>query len=297
MVDSLFPEFEDFFHESAGGRLHAKVAGPADGPPVLLLHGFPESALSWRPVALELSTDYRVMCLDLKGYGRSDAPRGDNGRSAYSKRTMAREAIAVMEADGHQSFSVIGHDRGALVAYRMALDEPDRVTRLGILDNLPVFACWELIEADPQALPHWRSLARLGAEAEREITEEFLLDLLRKHTASGTLESFDPQALASYVRDWSDPERKHAYAEDYRAGASVDREQDIVDLRAGRKIACPSAIIWGEVFLGRLAESPLMTWQRSFAPGATGTELPCGHFLLEEQPERTLAAIRHLLSR
>lgn len=295
-LGDLFPGFEDRWYETSGGRLHARVAGSNGADTVLLLHGFPQSSVSWHPVAKELSQAHRVVCLDLKGYGQSDAPPGDEGHDAYAKRTMAREAMQVMTAEGCETFTVIGHDRGAQVAYRMALDQPDRVRRLGILDNLPVFAVWDLIDADPQALPHWRSLARPGDDAELEITETFLLDIFRSHTADGTLDSFNQEALASYRRDWAERARKHAFAEDYRAGATVDRDDDLADLLAGKTVTCPTLIMWGEVFLGRLADSPLDTWKRSFTPDAVGIELDCGHFLVEEAPAKALAGMLRLLS-
>lgn len=294
--DDLFPGFETRWHKTSGGRLHAMVGGPEGAEAVLLLHGFPQSSVSWHPLAGELSRDHRVVCLDLKGYGRSDAPRGDGGRSAYTKRVMASEAVQVMAAEGYEIFTVIGHDRGAQVAYRMALDSPNSVTRLGILDNLPVYAVWELIDATPGALPHWTSLARTGDDAEHEITDPFLMDLLRAHTADGSLERFDPMALALYRRTWAERSRIHAFAEDYRAGATTDRDDDLADLRAGRTVTCPSLIMWGEVFLGRLAESPLDTWRRSFTPNAVGIELACGHFLIEEAPDETLTGLRQLLA-
>lgn len=295
LADDLFPGFESHWYDTAGGRLHAKVGGASGGEAVLLLHGFPQSSVGWHSVAPELARDRRVICLDLKGYGRSEAPQGDRMHVAYSKRTMAREALEVMTAEGCDVFSVLGHDRGAQVAYRLALDHPDHVRRLGILDNLPICSVWDLIEADPTGLPHWRSLAREGDQAELEIDEAFLLDILRSHTADGTLDAFGPEALASYRQDWTNRARKHAYAEDYRAGATVDREDDLADLREGKVVMCPTLVMWGEAFLGRLAESPLDTWRRTFTPDAVGIELACGHFLIEEKTAEALEGMRHLL--
>lgn len=296
MNENVVAGLESRFYETSGGTLHALVGGDPEAEAVLLLHGFPQSSLSWRHAASDLVRDHRVVCLDLKGYGRSDAPEGDGGTSTYAKRTMAQEAVEVMSRAGSETFNVVGHDRGALVAYRMALDHPTRVGRLGILDNLPVSAIWDLMREDAEALPHWRSLARPGREAEDQMTEEFMLELMRVHTAAGSLDAFGSSEMADYRHDWSQAARRHAFAEDYRAGATTDLRDDRASLADRQTIRCPTLIMWGERFLGRLAESPLETWRRSFIPEAEGLQIECGHFLLEEAPEQSLAGIRRLLS-
>ncbi len=292
----LFPGFEERWYDTSGGRLHARVAGPREAEAMLLIHGFPQSHVGWHAIAPDLARNYRVVCLDLKGYGRSEAPRGDDGKAVYTKRTLAREAVEAMEAEGCRSFSVIGHDRGAQVAYRMALDFPKRVARLGILDNLPIYAVWDLINADPRQAPHWQSLARLGEAAEADITRDFMITLLKAHTGDGTIDAFDPRAMASYEADWAESAHRHAYAEDYRAGARTDLDDDIADLDAGKRVQCPAVVMWGDVFLGQMSRSPADIWRKSFVPNIVGIELPCGHFVVEEQPEMTRAGIRYLMS-
>ncbi len=158
-----------------------------------------------------------------------------------------------MQAEGYAAFTVIGHDRGAQVAYRMALDSPERITRLGVMDNLPVFAVWELIAAHPGMLPHWKMLADPTDAAEQSLTEEYLLELMRTHTASGTLDGFQEATLASYREDWQSPARRHALAEDYRAGAAVDLAHDEADLQAGRKNHVPDADRVGKMPAGAVA--------------------------------------------
>jgi len=297
MEIDLFPDFEEAWFETPNARLYARIGGPRGAPAVLLLHGFPQSHLCWHPVAPALAETYRVICLDMKGYGDSSAPIGDSEHEAYSKRTIALEAEAVMTQAGYSSFSVFGHDRGGQVAYRMALDMPDRITHVAVLDNMPVFAVWDLINANPGIIQHWKTLARPGREAEKDVTAEYIEGLVRAHTADGTLDCFHPAALAQYRRSWSDPERVHAFCEDYRAGATVDLEADKVDLAAGHTITCPALILWGKAIFGRLAEPPLKSWTRSFAPEAVGVEVEYGHFVMEENPRATLKALRELLTR
>jgi haloacetate dehalogenase len=296
MDHDLFPGFEERWYETSGGHLYARVGGPRDADALLLIHGFPQSHLEWHGVAPDLARDYRVICLDLKGYGQSSTPKGDGGLTAYTKRTLAHEAVEAMEIEGIRSFSVIGHDRGAQVAYRMALDFPDHVVRLGILDNLPIYAVWDAINANPVQITHWRSMARLEEETEAEVDRDFMIALLKAHTADGTLDAFDPRAMASYEADWAKSAHRHAYAEDYRAGARTDLDDDLADLRDGRTIACPSVVIWGNTFLGAMAQNPAQIWRRSFVPDIVGIELPCGHFIADERPGMTSAGIRYLMA-
>lgn len=281
-----FPEFDSVFADADGVKLFARVGGPQDGPPVVLLHGFPQSHLCWHRVAPALASRFRVVCLDLKGYGQSESPRGD-----YSKRRMGQEVAAFMAGLGHPRFSVIGHDRGALVGYRMALDAPDTVQSLVLMDNYPASLIWDRMAVDPEFTPHWRTFAQDGSAAEESMTRASLDRLMAQHTMSGTLGDFDADVLAAYRRDWTDPAHIHAYCEDYRAGARIDPDLDRADLARGTVIACPALVIWGEAFLGRAPETPTEIWRRTFVPQITGVEVPGGHFNAEESPSETADAI------
>jgi haloacetate dehalogenase len=296
MTKDLFPGFASRSVQVDGIDFFMRIGGPDNAPPVVLLHGFPQSHECWHSVAPELARTHKVVCLDLKGYGQSTAPRGDNGRSAYSKRTMAREVIAVMKSLGHDRFSVVGHDRGALVGYRMALDAPEVVEKLAILDNFPTHVIWEYMATNPNFTPHWRSYAKPAPEAEEFMTPDQIEALLRNHTAEGTLTPFEPSALENYRRSWDDPDRIHAFCEDYRAGAGPDPEADRTDIAAGKTMACPTLIIWGEKFLGHGSETPTEIWQRTFAPHACGVEVPGGHFNAEESPQETAASLAEFLN-
>lgn len=299
-MDDLFPGFDSHWIDGEAGRLFARSAG--SGEPLVLLHGFPQTHAMWHRIAPELARTHAVVCMDLRGYGWSSAPRGDGGRSTYAKRTLARDVIAVMEKLGHVRFGVVGHDRGARVGYRLALDQPGRVTRLALLDILPTFAMWRQIEAGTVSAEHWEFLSRPEPEPERAIGQDplpYFEGLLKKWSRSGDLSAFDPRALELYRQSCNEPNRIHAFCEDYRAGAGVDREADEADLAAGRTVECPAFVIWGD-YLTRgattVSDTPLDVWRMSFAPDASGRAVDAGHFLAEEDPAGTLAALRGFLA-
>jgi haloacetate dehalogenase len=287
----LFPGFEETWFDVGPNRLFARIGGPRKAPAVLMLHGLPQSHLCWHTVAPELAKNNRVVCLDLKGYGLSSAPPGDAQHEDYSKRTWANEAFTVMDKLGIERFAVAGHDRGAQVAYRMAIDNPKRIERLAVLDNLPIYAVWDLINATPGFLPWWALMARPAPEPENILTASYIEELVRRATGPQSVSIFDPGVLAFYRKNWSDPARVHAYCEDYRAAAGVDLTADKADVAAGKKIACPTLILWGSKIFGGFAETPLATWRRTFAPQATGIGFDCGHFLNEEKPRETVEAL------
>lgn len=295
-MTDLFPGFDSAAIEVNGTTLFARIGGPVTGSPVVLLHGFPQSHLCWHKVAPSLTERFRVVCLDLKGYGQSEVGEPDPDHLAYSKQTMAAEVVSFMAALGHERFAVVGHDRGALVAYRMALDTPDAVRALVVMDNYPAVAIWDRMATDPEFTPHWRTFADEGAGAEAAMAPHLLEKLAAAHTASGDAAVLGEQAMAAYRRDWSDPRRIRAYCEDYRAGARIDLEADRAALAAGKTITAPSLVIWGEAFLGRADESPVEVWRRTFVPGITGVEVPGGHFNAEESPAETAAALTNFLS-
>ncbi|MGY2050682.1 alpha/beta fold hydrolase [Methylobacterium sp. JK268] len=302
MPADLFPGFESRWIDLPDGRFFARVGGPAEGPPLLLLHGFPQTHACWHRVAPALARTHRVVCLDLKGYGWSAAPRGDAAHEAYSKRRLGRESVAVMEHLGHARFALAGHDRGGRVGYRLALDEPGRVERLALLDILPTVMQWRRMEADPSAYPHWRFLAEPAPGPETEIARQgpdpYYEGLLRTWTGDGSLDAFGREALALYRQSWNVPDRIHAMCEDYRAGAGPDRAADEADLASGRTLACPTLLLPGSGFVGRGGLDPMLAaWRETFAPQAEGVVIASGHFVAEENPQETLRALEDFLGR
>lgn len=298
MPSDLFAGFASHWIDTEAGRIFARSAG--DGPPLALLHGFPQTHAMWHRIAPALARTHRVVCMDLRGYGWSSAPRGDGGRERYTKRAMGRDVVAVMEALGVIRFALAGHDRGARVGYRLALDQPGRVERLALLDILPTVVVWECIAAGIQPAAHWEFLARPEPEPEGEIGRDplpYFEGLLRQWSGAKSLDVFDPRALKAYRQGCNEPSRIHAFCEDYRAGRTSDRAQDEADLAAGRQIACPVHLVWSARYLEREgAEAPLAAWARTFAPQITGSEVDGGHFIAEEAAGETLAALEPFLN-
>ncbi|ORM71493.1 hypothetical protein HA48_15660 [Pantoea wallisii] len=295
MTKELFPGFEERFIKHSKGHFYARIGGAENTPALVMLHGFPETHASWHHIAPALALTHRVICLDLKGYGRSCVVPGDATHEEYAKRTMAQEIIDVMSILGHHEFSIAGHDRGALIAYRIALNWPEKVVKLVIMDNLPVSKVWSIMEENPLATPHWRTFALPVGAAEKRMTKAHLEEILRVHTADGTLKCFTDEVLDDFRLSWREPERIHAFCEDYRAGAWQDLEDDRRDLEAGKRINAPTLVLWGEKFLGRLTESPLTSWQNTFIPQAEGIQVDGGHFNAEENPQETLRALQAFL--
>ncbi|MHC2017517.1 alpha/beta fold hydrolase [Methylobacterium sp. CM6247] len=298
MSTDLFPGFSADWIDIQEGRFFARSGGREDAPPVILLHGFPQTHACWHRIAPALAETHRVVCLDQKGYGWSEAPKGDAHHEAYSKRRMGRDVVAIMERLGHVRFALVGHDRGARVGYRLALDEPGRIERLALLDILPTLVQWERIEADPDVSSHWASLARPAPGPEEEIGRDpvaYFEGLLRQWSNARSLDPFAPEALSLYRENWNVPERIHAFCEDYRAGATRDREADLDDLAAGKTLSCPTLILTGDGYLDHSHETPLAAWQRTFAPKAEAVDITSGHFLAEENAPETLEALRAFL--
>jgi haloacetate dehalogenase len=294
--DDLFPGFAPHWIDTEGGRIFARSAG--SGPPIVLLHGFPQTHAMWHRIAPALAESHTVVLMDLRGYGWSSAPRGDAAHETYSKRAMGRDVVAVMEALGHVRFALAGHDRGARVGYRLALDEPGRIERLALLDILPTFHVWRGIRAGSGHSPHWTFLAKPAPEPETEIVRDpigYYEGLVIKWSGPKSLDFLDRRALASYRQSWNEPTRIHASCEDYRAGATLDLEADEADLASGKTIACPVHLVYAQGYLGT-ASRPVEVWRGSFAPSATGTEVPGGHFVAEEAPAETLAALNGFLA-
>ena len=287
----LFPGFASHWIDTEAGRIFARSMG--SGPPLLLLHGFPQTHVMWHKVAARLAEKFKVVVTDLRGYGWSSAPRSSKG-AQYSKRLMAEDAITVMETLGHTHFALAGHDRGGRVGYRLALDHPGRIDKLAVLDITPTADMWNGMDAArAMQIYHWLFLAQPEPLPETLIGKapvEYLEHTLASWTATKDLRSFDPRALAHYRASFNDPSRIHAACEDYRAGATIDHEHDGADLAAGKTIAAPMLVLWGDSGIPGRGASPLDIW-RKWAPGAQGQAISSGHFLAEENPDATLAAL------
>lgn len=275
----LFPGFEAHWIDTDAGKIFARSHG--SGPPLVLLHGFPQTHVMWHALAPVLAERFTVVAMDLRGYGWSAVPHSEGG-TLYTKRAMGRDVVAAMEKLGHIRFGIVGHDRGARVAYRLALDHPGCVQKLALLDIEPTVEVWRQIEDGTHAAAHWQALARPEPEPENEIgpdPDAYFEGLMTKWSGGKSLAAFDPRALAHYRAAWNPPDRIHAFCEDYRAGATADRDADQEQLEAKTTIGCPVHLVWGTGYLGK---DVLESWRRTFAPDASGQQIELGHFVAEE---------------
>lgn len=295
MDDSAwFAGFEAGFYDVGGLRLHARTGGRADAPPLLLLHGFPQSHVLWQRVARVLAPHFRLVLPDLRGYGRSDKPRGEADHANYSKRTMAADLVALMRQLGHTRFSVAGHDRGGRVAHRLALDHPAAVARLCVIDIAPTLDMYAATDmAFARAYYHWFHLIQPHPLPEMMIggcAKDYLHAKLGGWGSAGTA-YIEPQALAEYEACFCTPEAIHGACEDYRASAGIDLVHDRTSREAGARIACDLLLLWGERGVVHRLFDPLALWQAQCAGTVSGRALPAGHFIPEELPAETAAAL------
>ena len=275
----LLENFQTATINTGEAEIYMRFGGA--GPPLLLLHGHPQNHVMWHVLAPRLAKDYTVIMPDLRGYGDSSKPASSPDHSTYSKRAMARDQIAVMKQFGFSRFSVIGHDRGARCAYRLALDFPDAVEKLVVMDIIPTGEAFR--RADKEfaiGYWHWFFLAQPFDFPERIIKANPY-----NFYFQGTRHLFHSEALAEYWRGIQNPGTIHAMCEDYRAGATVDYELDEAD-RGTNKITCPVLVLWGEK--GALPKwyEVLDVW-RDWADDVRGRGIDCGHYLAEEAPEET----------
>lgn len=279
----------------ADGALRVRIGGA--GPPLLLLHGNPQTHAMWHHVAPSLARRFTVVCPDLRGYGGSFKPGATLDHAPYAKREMARDMAELMRALGYGSFRLGAHDRGARVAHRLALDNPDKVERLAVLDIVPTLEHFERTDM-PFALGyyHWFWFAQPHPFPENLIDAApeiwWHAHVSREPKLPGF---FDPEALSDYLAAARDPAAIRGMCEDYRAAATIDLEHDRASRAASRKVECPLLALWGEKGKIGVWYDPLSIW-RSYASGeVTGGPVPSGHYLAEEAPEAVLEAFDRFL--
>ncbi len=283
--------FEGFTTKKAtvnGTTIHYRIGGK--GKPLLLLHGYPQSHVIWHKIAPFLAERYTVVASDLRGYGDSGKPATVPDHSSYSKREMAKDQVLLMQALGFDSFFVAGHDRGGRVAHRMALDHPQAITKLAVLDIAPTYTMYKTTDMEfATAYFHWFFLIQPADIPEKMIGADPEYFLLKKFGQWGRDSgAFTEAAMAEYRRCLT-PETIHASCEDYRASASIDLEHDQSDIDSGKKIPCETLCLWGEKgFVGKKYDV-VKEWKK-WADQVTGYALSCGHYLPEEAPDQTLDA-------
>lgn len=273
-----------------GVELNVVTGG--SGPPLFLLHGFPQTNVIWHRVAPELAQHFSLVMPDLRGYGDSSAPAGDPEHKLYSKREMAKDIIALADHYGFDRFALAGHDRGGRVAYRLVLDHPGRVCKYCAIDIIPTLDVWEDMDtAATVSAFHWSLLAATAPLPEELIGQNpnlFYHFLLQRWASD--IAKLDPGAVEAYLKQYRDPRKIHAQCEDYRAGATVDRLYDQASRDAGDQLDCPVLVIWSTGYLGDKAHSPLETW-RKWAVDVTEIAIDCGHFIVEEEPRLAANAL------
>lgn len=290
-----FAEFESLQLDVGPVQIHARKAG--SGPPLLLLHGYPESSLMWRDVAPSLAEKFTVVTTDLRGYGNSSTPPDDELHETYSKRAMAADQVKVMELLGHDQFMVAGHDRGGRVAHRLALDFPTRIKRLAVLDIIPTLHMFENVDREmAQSYFHWFFLIQgngvperlINADPEAWIASRFSGRLLGENP-------IDPETITEYTNIFRDPAHVAATCADYRAAASIDLDHDRANRSAKHRITAPLLVMWGQSsYVGRNFDS-VQVW-KNFADQVTGIQAPSDHYIPEEAPSFTAEVLSEFFS-
>jgi haloacetate dehalogenase len=277
----FFPGFKRFTVQTSGAVINGVIGG--QGPPVLLLHGAPQTHITWRLVAPRLAANYTVIASDLRGYGDSSKPADGEEHANYSKRAMALDQVEVMRHFGFSRFPVIGQDRGGRVAQRLMLDHPDKVTAGAVLDIIPTYYLYTHVDIRfVQAYFHWFNYLRQAPGPENDLKAQYDAQLARATT----------DVQKEYARVMTNPDTIHAMCEDYRAGASIDLKHDAADLN--KKIRCPLRVLWAEKgAMGRIYD--VMAIWRERGTRVTGRPLPGGHNLQEDVPEMVEEEIRALI--
>jgi haloacetate dehalogenase len=290
----MFEGFDRKTIDTGEAAIHVRHGG--SGPPVLLLHGIPETHVMWHKVAPGLARDFTVVAADLRGYGDSSKPPSTPDHAPYSKRAMARDQVEVMRQLGFEEFFVVGHDRGARCAYRLALDHPARVRKLAVLDIVPTGEAFRRANME-FALAYWiwLFLAQPYDFPERAIGENPRLYLDHMLDGWSNVRGAIPADIrAAYARAFEKPATIHAICEEYRAASTLDFQHDEAD-RGRRRLTCPVLVLWSRhsAFAGWY--DPLTVW-RDWADDVRGRALECGHFIPEEAPDETIAELRSFLA-
>jgi haloacetate dehalogenase len=287
----MFPaDFKQQIIALNGVELNVVTGG--SGPPLFLLHGFPQTNVIWHRVAPELARHFSLVMPDLRGYGDSEAPPDDPEHKQYSKREMAKDIIALADHFGFDRFALAGHDRGGRVGYRLVLDHPGRVRKYCAIDIIPTLDVWEDMDTSATVSAfHWAFLAAKAPLPEEVIGQnpQLFYRFLLERWASD-IAKLDPGAVETYLEQYRDPRKIHAQCEDYRAGATVDRLYDQANRDAGNQLDCPVLVLWSTGYLSDKANSPLITW-RKWAADVTEVAIDCGHFIVEEKPRLATSAL------
>ena len=287
---------------ATGIQISFRIGGA--GPPLLLLHGYPQTHLMWAQMAPQMAQQFTVIMSDLRGYGDSDKPESDPRHATYSFRAMAEDQVGLMETLGYGQFAVAGHDRGARVTHRMCLDHADRVTQAAVLDIAPTLTLYERADMSfamgyyewfllPQPEPFPEKL--IGADPKFYLQYELLGWSQNKELDIASI--FDSECLAEYERCFCDPATIHATCEDYRAAASIDLEHDRSDRESGRKIQCPLLVLWGDANQVLQKFDMLECWREVSDNTVEGHALPCGHYLPEEVPQEVFEAFKSFFNK
>lgn len=291
MSAPVIPGFERKRVALADVTLSVQIGG--EGPPLVLLHGFPQNGMCWSRVAGEFAKSHRVLIPDLRGYGFSDAPPDDDSHTVYSKRTMALDIVQLLDSFGWHDVNILGHDRGARVSYRLALDHPDRVRKLGIIEIAPTADYWAHWGAEmAMAAYHWTFLAQPSPLPERMINADpaaYIDWTLESWTKQKSLSVFPDANLESYQAQSMQPSRIHAMCADYRAGATTDRSHDEDDRRLGNRIDAPLRFLYGHHGFPARTGDPAGIW-RAWASNVIASPCDSGHFVMEENPDAVLEA-------
>lgn len=289
----MFEGFETARVEGAGARIFVRMAGPQDAEPVLLLHGYPQTSAMWHRIAPTLARTHRVICADLRGYGRSDKPVG--GPAAYAKRVMAQDMVAVMQALGHGRFAVLAHDRGARVAHRLGLDHPGRIRAMTLLDIAPTRDMYAATDrAFATAYWHWFFLIQPAPIPETIIAADPDGFWLGKCLNQAGHDPFAPEALQEYLTCFRDPDTIRASCDDYRAAAGIDLEHDTAD--EASRLAMPLQVLWARQGVIDRCFDALALW-RDRADHVQGQALEATHYMAEEIPDQILDLFTGFLAR
>ena len=292
----LFPGFSSHLFKGSEADIHYLRAGV--GPPVLMLHGYPQTLSCWHRVAPALSSRYTVICADLRGYGDSSKPKGLPDHSNYSKRVMANDMVELMSSQGFERFHLVGHDRGGRVSHRMALDHPKHVHTISVLDISPTLKMFERTDMHfARAYYHWFFMLQPSHLPEEMLAGRVPFNILgRVGRSEPDLTNFSPEAIEEYVRVFSSPNAVHSSCEDYRASGGIDLDHDRADRASGLKLKMPLQALWGSTGVVASMFDCLADWQE-VALDVTGKALPCGHFIPEEAPEQTLLELLAFFSK